>query len=228
MMAIDSSLLLLVLATRPWRSFARRALRPLPLLPLFAVAIAAPWWVFRTAAPVLPVRSAAHVAEVDEGAPDPGATDENGGNEGSTETHVPANEVVWPDFCELHPDSWEGREILRIDELTTYMGEDAVAQVPADCRVVFYRQTCEHCQAHLEKLAAEPPPEMLVLVRVPDPWDTPENEITTIKPTALASLSLHPLERGYGGFTPPAEMTLRDFVVSDFHEVEDEETEEGE
>jgi hypothetical protein len=228
MMAIDSSLLLLVLATRPWKSFARRALRPLPLVPLFAIAIAAPWYVFRTDEPTIQSRSGTPVAAVDEHAPDPGTTTESGGTESSSGTDEPESEVVWPDFRELHPDSWNGLVIQDVKELRRYLGNDALAQIPPDCRIVFFRQSCEHCKAHLEKLALEPPAEQLVLVRVPDPWDTPENEVTTIKPQALAILSFRGLERGYGGFTPPAEMTLRDFVVGDFHEVKDEEPEEGE
>lgn len=49
MMAIDTVLLAGLLITRTWRAFPKRALRPLLLLPLFALVIGAPWFMFEEA-----------------------------------------------------------------------------------------------------------------------------------------------------------------------------------
>ncbi len=217
MLAIDSALLVLVLATRPWKTIAPRPMRPLLLLaPLFAIAMAAPWYVFRTAAPVLPPDRTTKPAGPQETSPTPDPLET-----AESDAAQAGPEIEWPDFMELHPSGWEG-QLIQDTELQTYLQDGAIDQLSPDCQIVFFRQTCEHCQAHLEALKLDPPPGDLVLVRIPDPGDTPENEVTKVKPDALANLELRPLERGYGGFTPPAEMTLQGFIVGGFHEVEHE------
>ena len=79
--------------------------------------------------------------------------------------------------------------------------------------------TCDHCKAHFEKMHREPITDRaVVLIRIPEPGDTPENEVTLLKPEAII-LELPPLPRGYGGLTTPVTFELNDiFEISDVQE----------
>lgn len=208
MMTIDSVLLVAILATRPWRLLGARALRPLPLLPLFAGAVAAPWFFLDSGTIELPTDATASSEQAEEA--------------------VEAPAVEWPDYHELRPDEWLGKDLDKT-ELAVFLREGDLGQIPVDATVIFYRQSCEYCKDHLEALAMAQTPETaeesalgLVLVRIPDADDLPENEKTKVKPDAIALLELRMLERGYGGFTPPAEMKIEGFVVTSFDEIEHE------
>lgn len=226
MIAIDGTLLALMLAGRPWSAFGSRGLRPIPLVPLFAVAIAAPWLMFRT--PELKLPSAKKP---------PQQVAENTDVEGSAAETTPAtpaeapgaapDPVVYqgwqlpdplPQFHWFETDDWTGKAVHEID-LSLFVDPDLL---PPDCEVVFYRQTCDHCKEHLEKLTMEPPLLPLVLLRVAEIGDTPENEVTVIKPEGHIPLELPAIERGYGLETP-SRLMLEGFVVQSFEVIEHEE-----
>lgn len=203
MIGIDGALLIAILVTRPWR-IVRRPFIPLFILPLFVAVIAAPWLLFKTGSGGNAVKAVSTV--------DPG-TDAI-----AVDSAPEASATGWrtpdplPDFHWFETDKWEGQEVHDLD-LYRFLDVDLL---PVDCHVVFYRQTCEHCAEHLARLAAEPPgPLPLVLVRVAEIDDTPENEVTAIKPDTELMFELPPLERGYGIETPSA-MDVGGWAVTRF------------
>jgi len=116
------------------------------------------------------------------------------------------------DYAILDVDSWAGQMLDQID-MAVMMPD--VMTVPPTCRMVLYRTQCEHCQEHLEELAQEmPDPERpIVLVLIPEAGDTPENELTQIKPEAALTLELPLLPRGYV-ITTPVDVMVDDYVVT--------------
>lgn len=160
MMGIDTTLLVLILATRPWS--ARLApLGPRWLLPAL-VAVGA-------AFPFVQVRST-DIDDVD------WAAVESGSNAGDGGSAVP--EVRWID---LHPEEWIGKTLFdtKLPEALGWSEEE----VPLEGLLVFYRWTCEHCAAHLMEVArTELGQRPVVLIRVPEEWDTPDNGVIQVWP----------------------------------------------
>jgi hypothetical protein len=218
MMAIDTALLLAMLVTRPWSAFAGRRWSPMPLLPLFALAAASPWYFFRTASGEIEPRP--RVPQVETSGVGTEARETSSTTGGTKPGPLAAATSARIDFHNFVPESWVGRDVFELD-LARFLD---VEQFPPDCEVVFYRQTCDHCREHLEALSLVPPePETpRVLVRVPDPGDTPENEVTTVKPEHLLLLELETLKRGYGGLKTPADIRLDEWVVLTYEEIEHE------
>lgn len=72
-----------------------------------------------------------------------------------------------------------------------------------------YRQTCEVCEAHLEDLQLEIQQEPqkwegrpIVLMRIIEKTDTPENNICDVVPEPSQKVTLPALEKGYLVTTP--------------------------
>jgi hypothetical protein len=105
------------------------------------VAIAACW-----AAPWVVIRSA-------DGGPSPAGT--NGGQ--------PAPEAR---YVVLEPERWIGRNVFEVEQLTSWVAPETL---PLDGSIVIWRQGCDHCAAHLRKLAAaDDGSRQLLLVQVRD------------------------------------------------------------
>ncbi|MFT5051351.1 MAG: hypothetical protein ACI8QZ_002762 [Chlamydiales bacterium] len=217
MIAIDGSLLTLILAMRPWSAFPSKGLRPLPLIPLFVIAVAVPWYKFRTLSTHTPVATRTTDTATPDTSDDPAdatadATD--------TQTDTPPDEVdeyaPWalpdplPDFHWFETDDWLDQEVHDID-LSLFLDPDLL---PTDCEIVLYRQTCDHCKEHLEKLTMEPPMMPLVLLRVVEIGDTPENDIIVVKPTDHIPMELPAIPRGYGIETP-MQVNLSGWIVTE-------------
>lgn len=198
MFGIDMALLVGILVTGPW-TLEKRPFLPLVTLPLLLAATLAPWVLFKTSAPA------------------PRRAVPTGAATSAPEAAEPERAPL-PSFRYFDTDAWEGKDLHETD-LSDFIDVD---QIPADCHVVFFRQTCEHCKEHIESLAAEPPgPVPLVLVRVAEIGDTPENDIVRIKPLDHIALELPALERGYGIDTPLA-LDVEGYVVHDVTHVREE------
>lgn len=178
MLTIDSVLLVLLLASRPWRAFRKRPLR-LPLLaPLFAVLLAAPWFKFQ---------DTQVIQVVDE-------------QTGEVET-----KVVKGDWAQLHPATWEG-QVLSDTELAGFFvgGSDTAYNLPPASHVILYRNSCDHCRDHFESLMENPIVDRpIILIRVPDD-DGAEDLAGPFKPQGemVFEAELEVLPRGYGLQTP--------------------------
>jgi len=223
MIAIDGSLLVLILVMRPWSAFSNMSLRPLPLIPLFAIAVAMPWFKFKTLSAPSPTTTASRT-------PDASLPSANGSGASNGDPALPTSTdaqpdttppavpeyVPWslpdplPDFHWFETDEWLDQEVHDID-LSIFLDPDLL---PTDCEVVLYRQTCEHCKEHLEKLTMEPPMMPLVLLRVMEIGDTPENEITVVKPADHIPMELPAIPRGYGIETP-MKLILSGWIVTE-------------
>ncbi|QDV07763.1 hypothetical protein Poly30_32950 [Planctomycetes bacterium Poly30] len=115
-----------------------------------------------------------------------------------------------PEFFELRPDTWEGKDFYETD-ISRFIDQSEGAVLP-NSHVVVYRQTCEVCQEHLEELWQEAQNDptkwsgerQLVLIRVIENKDTPENNRIELMPEPHQRVSLPALKRGYGITTPMA------------------------
>jgi len=227
MISVDSVLLLGVLLTRPWSALARTPLRPLLLLPFFGASIVAPWYLYETP-PIAPLEPRAEPVSAEPAAPartpEDGATPAPGvADEGGAEARR------LPDFVNFDISTWVGTDFFETD-LAALLGEEAAYSVLDPAQVILYRRQCTHCKEHFEKMAADPASldRPLILIRVPEPGDTPENEVTLVKPPHEVALELPELERGYGGLTTPVVLELRDFRITKVEELGEDEDEEDE
>ncbi|QDU65566.1 MauE/DoxX family redox-associated membrane protein [Engelhardtia mirabilis] len=121
--------------------------------------------------------------------PAPGsASSEAATTHGATQPQAPApspvedvDEVVAPaqGWTIIAPEDWVGKDVFDID-LAQWVD---VASLPLDGTWILYRTTCEHCRDHLIDVTnADDGSELIGLIRVPDPGDSPENRIVHIMP----------------------------------------------
>jgi hypothetical protein len=59
------------------------------------------------------------------------------------------------------PETWVNRSIYEVEDLTRWIQPEAF---PTDGRVIFWRQSCEHCAQHLRVMAENDDPTRLVLL----------------------------------------------------------------
>jgi hypothetical protein len=55
-------------------------------------------------------------------------------------------------YVMLEPASWVNKNVLEIGQLTRWVPED---KLPTDGKIVLWRQSCDHCAAHLRKMASQ-------------------------------------------------------------------------
>lgn len=136
---------------------------------LLAMLIARPWRMDRSAGArwALPLAAAAAVVL-------PLSVDRSASAAGG-----PGAASALPQYVILEVEKWVGRPVAETP-LADWLD---VGSLPQTGLWTFYRQTCEHCAEHLFELAAEDDGSRAqVLIRVPDPGDTPENSIIEVKP----------------------------------------------
>lgn len=142
MLAIDGTLLLALLATRPWRAPRSRT----PLLWILSAAAVLAAWVLPFS--ILPSGAAP--------APIPGGA------------QAPGGAAELPRYITFEPESWIGKPI-RESALAALADVEAY---PQDATWVLYSVTCDHCAAYLRKLAGEfdrdPRPYVFVRLSVAD------------------------------------------------------------
>jgi hypothetical protein len=212
MLAIDGPILLLLLASRPWRIRTGFSAQAWGAVLLFAgVAWWLPHWKITTdIAP--PVGGAGEqVAGGNEGPPD-GAGNGGAGAGGAEDTGAPVNPLAGVDFVQLKPHDWAGK-VIYDTELATTLLVGGADDLPFPAHVILYRKSCEHCRDHLNKLATESPitDKGLVLVLIPEDASMPN--VIEMLPEGHLHKELWPTKRGYGLATPWA------FDISDLAEV---------
>lgn len=183
MFGIDAAVLGFVLATKPWRNLAPPGLStPIAVVGVL-VALALPWIVVRPVEPVLP----------------PVAN-------GSTSGTPPTPQNSRPVYIELRPERWTGQVIYDIAEFTRLVPAE---KIPSDGRIVLWRQSCDHCAAHLRELVKETTTPIL-LVQVMD--DLKSAPVVDAKPTGphVTEVQLPP---GEGLFTTPIEVRVEGGLV---------------
>ncbi len=143
MMAVDSTLLLLLLTSKPWMSIRSRGAGIGLVIALLMVALGAPaLWirVRQSESPPPPPSNGSHA-----GAPTPAKR---------------------PDWLELHPEKWLGKSVYEIEELTKYVPAE---KLPTDGQIVLWRQGCTHCAKHLRELAnGDKGDHPIVLIQIQD------------------------------------------------------------
>lgn len=222
MMAIDGGLLLLILFSRPWSLPKATDLRAMAAVPLVIASVAGPIAKLPRPAAVKAVGAPTETtAAADPGseAPQPGSgADQSAGQDAdagpgmaaqsepepvAAEPAVPA----LPIFMELPFAEME--DTLLYDQPFYAIADQSEGFMDAFSHVVVYRQTCEVCEEHLKTLAAEEArgepswgDKILVLLRIEEEIDTPENNLCTVLPQAHQKVKLPALERGYLVTTP--------------------------
>ncbi|MFN0244202.1 MAG: MauE/DoxX family redox-associated membrane protein [Planctomycetota bacterium] len=136
MLAIDSLVLLALLASMPWKNLTRPGVRP----PLVASAVVAslvlPWLVID-----VPYWLESRTAD----APSTAATNAAGA------PALPAGtQKARPRNLSMKPDKWVGKSVFDIPELTDWLESE---KLPIEGKLVLWRQGCEHCRDHLREMA---------------------------------------------------------------------------
>ena len=85
-----------------------------------------------------------------------------------------------PRYVVLEPGEWEGQDIFS-SPLAPWVDFESGA-LPIDGLYVFYRQTCDHCREHLMRLFEEDIGMPMVLVKINEKGDNPENDLIDVKP----------------------------------------------
>lgn len=220
MALVDGSLLVGLLASKPWRRLPVQMGHWISILTLsafFALAAWAPYRFFTTAdAPGL---TTSPETQQEAGTSDPAAQDADSGPDNllGQETLVDpptATMPSLPDFAELHPSTWEGSDIGSID-LAGWLteGADMMYGIPVGARVILYRRSCDVCAAHLADLATNPDPSLpIALIRIPDA-DQSVTTVVDVLPEAAWSGELYHLKKGYAVQTPQAFDVSNEFTV---------------
>ena len=246
MMIVDATLALLILFSGPWRLPKGAGLGALALVPLVAAAVAGPIM-------KLPKQSLSGLgdgkaklvkeneveadgegigivavsdtegagAETEQGAEQPG---EGGGDE--TGEPVSAAEPELPMFLQLDVKNWEGQDFLGLEIVEKgLLNMDQGMAMPGS-HVIVYRQQCEVCQEHLQKIAAEQANEPqkwadkpISLLRIIESHDTPTNNMCTVLPQGAQIMTLPALERGYDLTTPTSFDLNEEYVVENVVDV---------
>ena len=234
MMGIDGGLMLLIFLSRPWRMSKDAGLGWAGYLPLLAVAVAAPW--MKLQAPKLPSAAKPPVVELAQkeraetepkveaegqalegtltdvkpaGADSDGEVVLGGPILGVPTEHEPVADIL-PEFWELRPDTWKGKELTQTD-LASFLDESEGVVIPGS-HVILYRRTCSVCAEHLTQLWEEANSnpdkwtgeQQLVLIRVIENKDLKEDNLCTFLPEPHQRVSLPALKRGWGLKTPLA------------------------
>jgi hypothetical protein len=213
MLAIDSSLLLLLALVRPWsawRGAPGRVGLALPWLGALGALLAAlPWMLDRRAAPPPRARAAVDpVAPAGAGSPPRIA----GSPAPSALDTAPA--LLRP-YAVFEPRRWVGQEI-GATELAKWID---VYALPLDATWIVYRYTCEHCQAHLERLSAEyDGVTPLGLVRLAETKDTDHNRLVRVLPAGPNVVHATAPDTVQYVVTTPVELVLEAGVVSSARE----------
>lgn len=187
MLAIDGTLLGLVLVLKPWKNLAPPGLSTALLVVGLVVSLAVPFLIVRPKEAALPPVS-------------------NGGPTG-----VPTDPTAVPKdvYIQLSPDRWKGQLIYDIAEFTRVVPAD---KIPSDGRIVLWRQGCSHCAKHLRDMADEKNVTApILLVQVMD--DLADGRAVDALPSGdhVTQVQLPP---GQGMFTTPLEIRVEGGLVT--------------
>jgi len=185
MMLVDGVALLGLLVARPWQLPHNPRPHWIALPLCIGVSLCAPWlWIRPAVAPSVAAEDAEAEAPIDDG---PGRR-----------------------FVDLAIEEWVDSDVWST-ELAGWVDFDVL---PLDGLFVLYRQTCDVCAEHLIQLAMNPLEQPLILIRVRELHDSPENAAVTILPEGplVAHVELPP-EVEYL-LTTPADFLVQGGVIT--------------
>ena len=204
MMSIDGVLLVLLLASKPWKTTGA-GLNKLFVFALCAVGFALPFLFSREVKivstkdkPVVETRAAGETESPSQPVTEPPVE--------------PATPTFTKGFTILDLESWVG-ELIYDTPLAELIEQD-ISILPTEGLWVLWRADCDHCAAHLEELEANPPPEIfLTLVQLKQSSDTDKNRVVHVLPSGptVVEVSL-PDSLDYAVNTP-GELRLEGAVV---------------
>ncbi|MCA8981920.1 MAG: hypothetical protein H6831_16285 [Planctomycetes bacterium] len=189
MASIDGVIVIGLLASRPWKASGMRPVAPTAIVGLLLVA--------SVVAPVLKLRvtdDGMTIAEIEQ-------------------AQQQGKAVELPKHVTLTPPEWIG-EFYLDTPLAKWLPD--MESLPTDGTWLFWRWTCDHCAAHLAELAENPPLEPLVLIRVRERQDTPENGAVYAMPQGAIEVEL--TDRIEWVLSTPADMRLEGGMVVEARE----------
>ncbi|HRV81378.1 MAG TPA: hypothetical protein P5218_08080, partial [Planctomycetota bacterium] len=141
--------------------------------------------------------------------------------EGETVQEGATAPQIQGDFYLFSPKTWEGQMVFDLDLARFTDPAGAIETITPPAHVVLYRKSCDHCKAHLEELALNPPADQsMVLVRIPELDDANVENIIELKPEGALEIELVPLPRGYGITTPLSFDVDEAFLVNSVTEIQ--------
>lgn len=131
------------------------------------------------------------------------STEEVAADEGADAPPAPG----LPPFMQLDFENWTGQNVYELPFSSIANFDQGF--IDANAHVVVYRQTCDVCQEHLENLQldlqqnpAKWEGRPIVLMRIIEKTDTPENNVCVVLPEPSQKVTLPALEKGYLATTP--------------------------
>lgn len=181
MLGIDATLLVLVLAARPWSATPPMKTGAIVTALALLISLTAPWLIEKT------------------------------------DNTIIEDLGVRRPAVELDVSTWPGKMVFDTD----LAGHIDVGVFPPDARCVLYRMQCSVCAEHLAELASsdsmrspeEQMMEPIVLIRLVDKSDSPENAEVKIKPVGPHVMDVTMPEEIDFVVTTPHEFLLREWVV---------------
>jgi hypothetical protein len=216
MLAIDTVLLVALLAGRPWRSLRWRGL-DWPVTAIVALALASLPWLYDRSVDLLPVvprkTSVAGQPVPENGAATRPAVDGGVANPTAQDPAAPNQAAAKPGlrgYLILDAPTWVGK---RIEDTPLAQLLDVYAY-DVNCTWVLWSWTCDHCAVHLAEMArtydgATP----LVLLRLRKPEDTDKNGVITTRPVGPLVLEAELPDTVDYVATTPIVLELKDGVV---------------
>ena len=188
MMAIDGTLLLAILAARPWRNIAPGHGVPAAIAALAVLAcLALPWFVVKGEKKVVipkrdPVPATTQGGGSVPDAPDAGSPSVAPSTAGTPKTGVtPMTAQQLGDWQTLDVAAWAGK---RVEETKlAALVQQGVDNLPQDGKWVLYRKTCDHCAKYLLWLTAHDDGMPITLIEIGDDEADAENTITHVVPS---------------------------------------------
>jgi len=114
-------------------------------------------------------------------------------------------------YCVIDLEEWEG-EYIYDTQLARIVPQPEL--LPSDASYVFWRQTCDHCAAHLRRLAeTDDMSRPYVLIRLKEKGDTPENAVVQLKPSGGHVTELELPDDVEYVLTTPADLDVEGGIV---------------
>jgi len=217
MLAVDGTLLVWLLATRPWKGFRGLAV-PVPAVGVLAILLfGAPFVLDREAKPPEPVLAdtskvarpeAAATEVVDAGAGVGTGTGAGAGTQRETTTPPAAKN----EYAILSPGKWVGKTPTET-ELAGWVEGGIDSLYFTEGSWIFYRQSCDHCAKHLEQLAlGDDGATFYTLIQVPDDLD--QERVVHMVPQGDHVLEARLLEGYDYVLGTPGDLTLEGGVIT--------------
>lgn len=178
MLAIDATLLIALLVSKPWANLPVRGANPIAIIVLSIAGILLPF-LYDREVDLSDLTDKTGTQTKTEEVANTSSESQNGGTPEATTPDEGDNQSETRQFLVLDVDKMVGQKI----EDTVFAKFFDPYLLPADGLWVIYRHTCEHCEEHLQDmLIHEQGDRMLGMIRLIEPQDTDQNRVVFAMP----------------------------------------------